>query len=478
MFSNAQLHQWAVDAGVLYVVLALAVWSMLAGSANAGAVRLWAAGSIAMGVGLALTPRVYGGGWFYLVGAPALLTSSSVLRIMALRIHLARPLKLPSLVGWWLLAAAGNAACMLSADQRLRLSFNALAYCVGSAAFGWQAAMAGRQLASRAAWMVAGSAATLSAALAVRVASVWWVAGPTVRAPASLDYALLFLIVAVTAIYGNLGYLGLVLDSTHLAAAKARQDHQNEAGARATAEASAAELRALLHDRDRLTEERRHLLHLMAHEVRQPLHTVGGSLQATAQVLTDRPEAQALEALRRLDRARKLLGDVHSVLDNTLTTAVTLLGDEPLAVQEIDLDVMVNLTLADLQDAQRARVSTEWRTDLRSAELEPGLVRLALRNLLNNALRHAGPEATITLRIEERRNPPLLVWSVLDDGPGMPGGAEQAQALARGKASAPAVQGLGLRVVREVAHRHGGQLELAAIQPHGLRASLVLPLPE
>jgi two-component system sensor histidine kinase TctE len=36
--------------------------------------------------------------------------------------------------------------------------------------------------------------------------------------------------------------------------------------------------------------------------------------------------------------------------------------------------------------------------------------------------------------------------------------------------------GLGLAIVNEIAHRHGGTASAAVVQPHGLRITLVLPL--
>lgn len=70
--------------------------------------------------------------------------------------------------------------------------------------------------------------------------------------------------------------------------------------------------------------------------------------------------------------------------------------------------------------------------------------------------------------------------SVSDDGPGIPPG-EMARLGERffraSNASAPG-SGIGLAVVRSVAQRHGGRLQLeAGPQGRGLRATIALPLP-
>jgi signal transduction histidine kinase len=120
-----------------------------------------------------------------------------------------------------------------------------------------------------------------------------------------------------------------------------------------------------------------------------------------------------------------------------------------------------------------------WRDQMRSAELEIGLVRLALRNLLRNAFSHGGPEVSVLICIEEQPNPPALVISVLDDGVGPPPELLQPPTATPGTALAPpqtlAQRGLGLYIVRQVMARHGGTLELSANLPQGLVARLVFP---
>ena len=154
---------------------------------------------------------------------------------------------------------------------------------------------------------------------------------------------------------------------------------------------------------------------------------------------------------QRLGRAEAVLGDVRLVLDNTLAAASLLARSPPLVLQEVELAFLVNLVLGDQDAAERRRVPVQWQTDLRELEVEPGLLRLALRNLLLHAFRHGGLSVQVVLRLVEQMQPSVLLLQVIDSGPGL--------TMPVDAASQPGV-GLGLQIVRKVMLLHGGGLQL------------------
>jgi len=103
------------------------------------------------------------------------------------------------------------------------------------------------------------------------------------------------------------------------------------------------------------------------------------------------------------------------------------------------------------------------------------LLREAVVNLIDNAVRYAGPGATITVRLRRAMDD---VWiDVEDNGPGL-APALRERAFERFVRGAPHGEGcgLGLAIVREIAERHGGSAELLPAAPHGCIARLTLPL--
>jgi two-component system sensor histidine kinase CreC len=106
------------------------------------------------------------------------------------------------------------------------------------------------------------------------------------------------------------------------------------------------------------------------------------------------------------------------------------------------------------------------------------LLREALVNLLQNSLDFSPGGGTVKLsaRVENGR----VIFSVEDNGPGVPDYAlarvfERFYSLPRPGTSRKST-GLGLALVREIAHLHGGDVTLANRREGGARAEVSLPV--
>ena len=103
------------------------------------------------------------------------------------------------------------------------------------------------------------------------------------------------------------------------------------------------------------------------------------------------------------------------------------------------------------------------------------MLREAVRNLVDNALRHGGSDLTqVTLGVE--RTETEVIISVADDGVGLKP-EEIAAAKERFRQFAPAAgSGLGVSIVDAVVQGHGGKMQMTRLQP-GLKVEMRLPLP-
>jgi two-component system osmolarity sensor histidine kinase EnvZ len=96
-------------------------------------------------------------------------------------------------------------------------------------------------------------------------------------------------------------------------------------------------------------------------------------------------------------------------------------------------------------------------------------------NLIENALRHGGPDVEVRTAVEDGR----AVVEVLDRGPGVPAG--EAENMLRpftrmDTARSTPGTGLGLAIVDRIARLHGGEVRLLPREGGGLRARVELPL--
>ena len=211
---------------------------------------------------------------------------------------------------------------------------------------------------------------------------------------------------------------------------------------------------------DRLLAERSEMLNVLAHEVRQPLNNASAALQSAAATLNDRGERAASEQVRR---AQTVLGSVMSGLDNTLAVASLLAGTGELTLADTDIDLLVAICVADMPLHGRGRIRVVRQTPTRTIWADAGLMRLALRNLLANALEWSGDHLPIEIKISESDSPLALMIDVVDQGPGIDPSvlARLFERGVRGSAMAPRPShGLGLYIVRRAMALQGGHAML------------------
>ena len=225
-----------------------------------------------------------------------------------------------------------------------------------------------------------------------------------------------------------------------------------ERGAREVREAAAAfnDMQARI---ARFEAERTRTLAALGHDLRTPIT----SLRIRAEMLDAEDAAPMVRTL-----------DEMAVMADGLVT---------FARGEGEAEAPEPVALADLLDAVcRDRGATLAATADAVVTGRPVALSRAVGNLIDNALRYGGA-ARVTLA----RDGVQAVVAVEDDGPGIPEDrlAAMFEPFVRGEASRSADTGgagLGLSIVRQVAHAHDGTATLSNRPGGGLRATLRLPL--
>ena len=295
--------------------------------------------------------------------------------------------------------------------------------------------------------------------------------------------SLVLLVVAVLAASSRLVYRAAQRDAVHgeamvrdqkarrkveRALAARKSELEREQALRAQAEAHAREL-------DILLSERSEMLDVMAHEVRQPLNNASAALQAAARALAD---AGQPVAAARLERAQRVLGQVLSSIDNNLAVAALLAGSAPIERVDTDIDLLTGLAVGDMPAEERGRIQVERLTGTRTASMDLGLMRLALRNLLANALAYSPQGSVVNVLLLDSDEPLAFVVEVCSQG------AAIAPALvprlfergSRGGSSGRSnSHGLGLYIVHRVMSLHRGEALLSHNLPGQVCMRLVIP---
>lgn len=222
-------------------------------------------------------------------------------------------------------------------------------------------------------------------------------------------------------------------------------------------------------------KERSDMLDVLAHEVRQPLNNASAALQAATVELSRDGKLTAAEPMRR---AELVLNEVQQSIGNTLAVASLLVAGQRIEGVDTDIDVLIAVAVADQPPSEAWRVQVDRQTPTRTASMEPGLMRLALRNLLSNALRCSPPGTPVTVRVSDSDEPLALILDVIDHGPGIPPDRmpdfksqrpPRLEKDARGRR-----RGLGLHIVHRVMELHGGELQVLHTGPDGTTMRLVI----
>ena len=207
-----------------------------------------------------------------------------------------------------------------------------------------------------------------------------------------------------------------------------------------------------------------------SHELRGPLTRLRGELEVDIAETTDSGQREVLTGL-----LEEVLGMQHMVED-LLFLARSDAGRADGAFQRLDLDDLV------LQEARRIQSHQRVEVDLSSVSGahvigDAGQLTRALRNLMDNAERHAS--SRVMLSLEEVGAQAVLV--VADDGPGISihdaeRVFERFTRLDAARTSGSGGSGLGLAISREIVERHHGSLLLLPSDEGGARFELRVPL--
>ncbi|MGI9615906.1 MAG: sensor histidine kinase [Acidimicrobiales bacterium] len=205
-----------------------------------------------------------------------------------------------------------------------------------------------------------------------------------------------------------------------------------------------------------------------SHELRSPLATI----RAAAEVIgrspaTTRTAALSDDIVAEADRMDELIGDLLALSridDGGLGSNTEAVDLAELAPIELENELDAGLVEMGVFDA--GAMVTGHRSDLR---------RL-VRNLADNALRHAGSRVVVAVTATDD----LVELVVSDDGEGVPEGSEalifeRFRRLDEARSRDGGGSGLGLALVASIVESHGGSIRVDRSELGGARFTVAVP---
>ncbi|NHA15998.1 two-component sensor histidine kinase [Thioalkalivibrio sp. XN279] len=231
-----------------------------------------------------------------------------------------------------------------------------------------------------------------------------------------------------------------------------------------------AELNTLFDRVAQALESERRFTADAAHELRTPLAAL--KVQAQVAMLSS-------QAPMRQKALQQILGGVDRA-DRLVEQLLRLARLDPQQqlehAQPVDLAPMIREVVA-LAATSHAAADGTVQLDLPAAGCtvrgDAELLGIAVRNLVDNALRYAGEHGAVRVVVEPTEGR-FDLW-VYDSGPGVPQTelAGLGQRFFRGRSHLEEGSGLGLAIVQRVAELHGAQLRLANRPEGGFKAGIV-----
>jgi two-component system sensor histidine kinase QseC len=206
-----------------------------------------------------------------------------------------------------------------------------------------------------------------------------------------------------------------------------------------------------------------------AHELRTPVAGIRAQAQVARAASGDGERIRALDnAILGCDRAAHLI-------DQLLTLArIDTLGDEttePCHLRSLAAEVIASLAPTALSRDVRLELMEGEEVSVRG---NAALLRILLRNLIDNAARHTPAGTSVHIDITDRQGQTSL--SVSDNGPGIPAPEldKLGERFYRPLGTSASGSGLGLSIVKRIAEIHSASMRLSTPEiGNGLSVTII-----
>ncbi|MDP2315767.1 MAG: ATP-binding protein [Pseudomonadota bacterium] len=211
----------------------------------------------------------------------------------------------------------------------------------------------------------------------------------------------------------------------------------------------------------------------VSHDLRAPLRSITGF---AALLRTDHAEALGPEGLRAVDRIAQSARRGHEIIEDLLALARVVRTETRRT--DVDLGAIAREVAEALRRAAPERSVEFVLEEGMHAFADPGLLRILLERLLENAWKYTERHATARIEVGTERSGDEVVYFVRDDGAGFEMAHVDRLFLPFSRLHGNAEfegTGIGLAIAHRIVVRHGGRIWAEGSVERGATFRFVLP---
>lgn len=236
---------------------------------------------------------------------------------------------------------------------------------------------------------------------------------------------------------------------------------------------------AMATDLENLETMRRSFVANVSHELKSPLASMWGFLQAMLDGSI--PEEEHPEYMQLvLEETQRL----NALINDLLNLSTIESGKIPLKSSKFDLNELILRTLFTFEqriDEKELEVDIQFETDQLYVWADSERVTQVIRNLVDNALKYLELHGVLTIKTEVDKKEKMVTVFVKDTGAGIP--EEDVKHVWErfykvDKAHTPRKEGtgLGLSITKRIIEQHGGSVGVESVLTEGTTFWFSLPL--